>query len=207
MNYELIRKNTNYIKFKVRNRKIIVIAPFGMPYELIEKYIQKFKEKFKKEINDFKIAYLLDKEPLSEILYLGKKYTLKLEKSITEISIKDNLIVIPIVKEDINTSLLNWYKKRAEDILLGFCKKWEKILNINSKKIRLKLMKTRWGSCNYNKRYINLNIELLTKTMDFIDYVVLHEYAHIFHPNHSKEFYDFIRLYKPNYEIIIKTQR
>lgn len=206
MNYELIRKNTNYIKFKVRNRKIVVIAPFGMPDELIEKYIKKYKGKLEKEKSDFKIEYLLDKEPVREILYLGKKYTLKLEKSITEILIKDNLMLIPTVKEDINISLLNWYKERAEDLLLVFCKKWEGKLNVSSNKIRLKLMKTRWGSCNYNKKYINLNIELLTKNIDFIDYVVLHEYAHLFHPNHSKEFYNFIKKYKPNYEKI-KTQR
>lgn len=207
MKYDLFRRKTNYIKLKVINKRVIITAPIGMPHELVEKYFEKYKEKLEKEMDNFKISYLLDKETIKEITYLGRKYILKLEKSINKIEIREGFILIPESNSNINILLLDWYKEKAGDILLELCKKWEKILNINSKKIRFKLMKTRWGSCNYNKKYINLNIELLTKSIEFIDYVILHEYAHLFHPNHSKEFYNFIKIYKPNYETIIKTQR
>jgi len=61
-------------------------------------------------------------------------------------------------------------------------------------------MKTKWGSCNYKKRYINLNLYLIHKSLNAIESVILHEFAHFFHPNHSKEFYSFIRNIMPEYK-------
>ena len=65
-------------------------------------------------------------------------------------------------------------------------------------------MKTRWGSCNYNKRYVNINIELIKRSRFEIEYVILHELAHLKHPNHSKKFYDYVEKYMPNYKIAEK---
>lgn len=56
-------------------------------------------------------------------------------------------------------------------------------------------MQTRWGSCNYHKAYINLNLRLLQKSLKAIEYVILHELAHLKFPNHGKEFYAFIEYF------------
>ncbi|EGK7562189.1 M48 family metallopeptidase, partial [Campylobacter coli] len=60
-------------------------------------------------------------------------------------------------------------------------------------------MKTRWGSCNHKKGYINLNLRLLEKNLRAIEYVILHELSHIKFPNHSKEFYDFIHSFMSDF--------
>ena len=58
-------------------------------------------------------------------------------------------------------------------------------------------MKTRWGSCNPHKSYINLNIELIKKPKICIEYVVFHELVHLIYPNHSKA---ILRLFSSLYE-------
>ncbi len=58
--------------------------------------------------------------------------------------------------------------------------------------LSIKNMKTRWGSCNHNKAYVNLNLKLIQKSLRAIEYVILHEISHLKFPNHSKEFYTFI---------------
>ena len=65
-------------------------------------------------------------------------------------------------------------------------------------------MRTRWGSCNKAKGYINLNLDLITKKKEFIEYVVLHELAHLVYANHSKDFYALISKHMPDYKARIK---
>jgi hypothetical protein len=62
-------------------------------------------------------------------------------------------------------------------------------------------MKTRWGSCNYHKKFINLNLELIKKSRKSIEYVVFHELVHLIHPNHSPKFYNYLTLYMPDWKL------
>jgi len=65
-------------------------------------------------------------------------------------------------------------------------------------------MKTRWGSCNSQKGYINLNLELIKEPIRCIEYVVAHELAHLIHPNHSKEFYNYLSYLLPEWKELKK---
>ena len=49
-------------------------------------------------------------------------------------------------------------------------------------------MKTKWGSCNYAAKNIRLNTELVKKPKDLLEYVIVHELAHLLEPNHSGRF-------------------
>ena len=61
-------------------------------------------------------------------------------------------------------------------------------------------MKTRWGSCNPTKGYINLNSELIKKSKECIEYVIFHELTHLIHIDHNKQFYNFLSVYMPNWK-------
>ena len=62
-------------------------------------------------------------------------------------------------------------------------------------------MKTRWGSCNVKTKNINLNLELIKKPQECIEYVVLHELAHLKHPNHSKQFWEYVGMHMPDWKL------
>ena len=61
-------------------------------------------------------------------------------------------------------------------------------------------MKTRWGSCNTLTRSITFNLQLYKKPLEVIDYVILHELAHIPYPHHQKEFWNFVEKYIPDWK-------
>ncbi|MGL4687373.1 MAG: M48 metallopeptidase family protein, partial [Fusobacteriaceae bacterium] len=63
-----------------------------------------------------------------------------------------------------------------------------------------KFMKTRWGSCNTRKKYLNFNILLLASPLESIEYVVLHEIAHLKYPHHQKSFWNYISFYMPDWK-------
>lgn len=79
--------------------------------------------------------------------------------------------------------------------------KYLKITNQEITRVTIKKTKTRWGSCNYVKKTINLNFNLVLRDIQAIEYVVLHEIAHLTHPNHSKEFYAYVASYMPDWKV------
>ena len=70
-------------------------------------------------------------------------------------------------------------------------------------KINIKQIKYAWGSCS-SKKNITLNLELIKYNQEAIRYVILHELCHIKHMNHSKEFWNLVEKYMPNYKQVKK---
>ena len=68
------------------------------------------------------------------------------------------------------------------------------VLSVNYRK-----MKTKWGVCHPATGHICLNLYLALYHPDFLEYVILHELAHLRHPNHGKEFYQLIERYMPDF--------
>ena len=66
--------------------------------------------------------------------------------------------------------------------------------------IRTRDMDTRWGSCLVKKGIITLNKRLLEAPRNCIEYVVMHEFCHFIHPNHSKRFYGFLSMLMPDWK-------
>ena len=80
--------------------------------------------------------------------------------------------------------------------------KWEKITGLYSSSFQIKKMKTRWGTCNTRTKKIWLNLELAKKSDECIEYVILHELAHLKVPNHGKDFAYIMDKYMPNWRKI-----
>jgi len=66
--------------------------------------------------------------------------------------------------------------------------------------LRIRDMKTRWGSCSPARGAITLNKQLLEVPTNCIEYVVMHEICHFIHPNHSKQFYSFLTMLMPDWK-------
>lgn len=65
--------------------------------------------------------------------------------------------------------------------------------------IKIRKMSSRWGSCIPGKQKITFNSLLLEKPLESIEYVVVHEFSHFIHPDHSKEFYNFVAQILPDW--------
>ena len=147
--------------------------------------------------------------------FLGKEYNLTVKTgNFNAVSLKNNIRpneIILTVNENIFENIdekkkimEKWYFENAKKLFLQFMEKWLEILDENVEKVAIKPMKTRWGSCNYVKRYINLNTELIKRTPFEIEYVILHELTHLKYPNHGRSFYNYIEQYMPNYKVAEK---
>lgn len=73
-------------------------------------------------------------------------------------------------------------------------------LGVAYPEIRIRKMRSRWGSCIPGKQRITFNSLLLEKPLDSIAYVVVHEFSHFIHPNHSPAFYEFVEQILPDWK-------
>ena len=89
-------------------------------------------------------------------------------------------------------------RKKAKDIIPLKVEYYAKIMQVNPSSVKINSAKKRYGSCSGTNN-LNFSLYLMDKDERFIDYVVVHELAHIKHHNHSKDFYRFIEEFMPDY--------
>ena len=126
-----------------------------------------------------------------EILYFGEVYAL------SSFPYSDTLAyVCQACNTDINSYYQNFYKKEALTYLKGRLEYFANIMNLEPKEMRLRRMKRQWGNCR-SSGVITFNIHLMQVPKECIDYVVVHELAHMVHMNHSKAFHALVEQYLP----------
>ena len=97
----------------------------------------------------------------------------------------------------------DFYKNYAKEHLTQRVEYFSKVMNLDYNEVKFRKMKSRWGSCS-SKKVITLNSELIKIKKELIDYVVVHELAHLVHMNHSKSFHDLVEKYIVNSKKIRK---
>ena len=143
-----------------------------------EKQVLKMINLVKKKINKEESFYYLGKR--YDLIYLNKK----------GITFGENKV---FVSPDFN--LDKWYKKEAEKV---FGMELDKMYNAFVYKIpypsglTIRKMKTRWGVCNVKTHKITLNLELIKKRIECLDYVIVHELSHLLYANHSRDFWQVV---------------
>lgn len=72
-------------------------------------------------------------------------------------------------------------------------------LNLSLLPTKVKVLKSKYGSVHLGRKYIVINAKLALLPINYLKYVLIHEYAHLIEPNHSKKFYDVVRVLMPDY--------
>lgn len=207
-------KQQKNLYLKLKGNKIIVSAPFFVKPEVIENFVKDNLDKLIIKIadhqlyDDLKIARIsLTNEPF--IYFLDQKLSINIKyQKQTKFFIDDNSFVIctplsinnkneqELLLKKINTFL----KKVAQPIFWERINYWQTIMKLKIVTLEIRLMKNKWGVCFPNIQKITLNPKLIHFSYQIIDYVVIHELVHLIYPNHSKDFWNLVALYCPEYK-------
>ncbi len=94
-----------------------------------------------------------------------------------------------------------WHKALLHEAVPPLLRKWEEKLGVRVAGYFLQRMKTRWGGCNYRSGTIRLNTELVKKPKDLLEYVLVHELAHLVEPTHSERFVALMTRHYPAWRV------
>ena len=97
--------------------------------------------------------------------------------------------------------LLRWYRRRLREQIPLLLTKWEPRVGVEVAEIRIKKMKTRWGTCTSEARRIWLNLELIKKPVVCLEYILVHEMIHFLERHHNDRFRSLIDKILPQWQI------
>ncbi|MBI4686643.1 MAG: M48 family metallopeptidase [Nitrospirae bacterium] len=202
---KIIRSKRKTIALEIaRDATLIVRAPYRTPMDFIEKVV--FKKRFwikeKQEIIRDRYQKIASKKFVSGegFLYLGNMYRLEfIDASDMSIVFNNGFQIsrqhIYMAKE----ILTAWYKEKAYQKISERADWYSSLYGLKYNKIKISDAQKRWGSCSA-KGNLNFSWRLIMAPLRVIDYVVVHELAHLEENNHSKAFWNKVKIMLPDYE-------
>lgn len=195
----LIRSNRRSIALEIRgNGELIVRAPLKLAHSSILDIVRKKAEWIKEKQQKIKAR----KFPAADEKYfLGRKLkilTVPGEK--VSISFDENSFFITLPQHrTVNALLSRWYKQKTLEIVFPRTVQLAKEFRLEVTKISISTANRRWGSCN-KKGHITFSFKLIMLPMEIIEYIIIHELAHLVELNHSKQFWESVQKMMPEYE-------
>ena len=143
-----------------------------------------------------------------EAVWLGKKYHVRFEHASKSFLLFEDDTIVYYLKEQSEEEIARTFYREGAKMLAKIIAErrgeWdEKICHVHGKpvpRITIKYMTSRWGSCTPAKNHISMSVRLIHFDAKALDYVLLHEYVHILVPNHSREFYDTVASFMPDWK-------
>lgn len=93
-----------------------------------------------------------------------------------------------------------WYRAQVRAAAQPLLRKWQAIMGVQAGKLLVQRMKTKWGSCNPKTGLIRLNTDLAKKPPEHLEYVIVHELAHLIEASHGERFVAAMDMFLPKWQ-------
>ena len=210
LNYELVRAKIKNMYILIRDGKVIVKVPRSISDNRVTDFINSKEDWIVKKLKEVEEKSVKEKKFVSGEVFkiLGNNYILNVERGDFKKSIvnMENGFINVFVNEDSSADKIRdlidkMYYKLAIVVVDKSVDMWRGVINIAPDVVVIKKLKTAWGKCN-SKRKITINPDLMKYDQRVIDYVVLHEFCHLRYMNHSKDFWNMVSKYMPDYKLL-----
>ena len=190
------------------NGKVKIAAPERMELDTIRvfainklKWIKKQQKVFKNQERETKREFLE-----SESHYFqGKRYLLSVIEQETKpkVILKHSVIEL-YIRPNTSTKkrkeiLDEWYREEMKKEIPKMLEKWENKIGVKTNDFGVKIMRTKWGTCNIEAKRIWLNLELAKKPLECLEYIVVHELVHLLERSHNDRFVRFMNEFMPKW--------
>ena len=189
-----------------RDRNVIVHAPEGTSEEKIQEIItlkrQWIQEKIKHAQKFSEQPHPPGKELVNgeSALYLGRNYRIQIVPTgASEIQFKQRFLIPASFLGEQKTVLREWYIKKANETIIPRVQSLTRELGVEPANAKIVDNRYRWGSCTA-KNIVSFNWRIIKAPMYVVDYVIVHELAHLLENNHTPRFWNIVRSQSPKME-------
>lgn len=136
----------------------------------------------------------------------GKRYLLKVVEvdAPPSLELKHSRMILrvrPGTNDEKKQEFVNgWYREQIKASVPSLIAKWAPLLGVTAERFFVQQMKTKWGGCNPAKRSIRLNTDLAKKPRECLEYIVVHEMAHLIEPTHNARFIALMDYFMPGWK-------
>ena len=186
-----------------RDRSVIVHAPEAVSDRKIQQVVESKRQWLYEKIGHPQKYQDLPHPPGKELvsgesaLYLGRQYRIEVVKNgLTEVQFAHRFLIPATKGKKRVEALRNWYITKANEKILPRVKLHARDLGVEVAEVKIVDNRYRWGSCTLRDN-VNFNWRLIKSPMFVIDYVIVHELAHLIEANHTPKFWNIVSIQSP----------
>lgn len=188
----------------ISENELLVKAPIYVSDAEIEEMLVKYQNRISRQINDYKEEQ--QKKEENVLYYLGKPYTYHVELGKrNQVLIADEITITHTISRSYIEVYESFCKKEAQRIgidLLNEC--IMKFPGLVYPELKIKKVKSKWGSCAYMKNEITINSVMVMCPLECFREVMYHELCHFYVHDHSPRFHELLETVCPNHRKIEK---
>lgn len=207
--YELTRKRVKNVNFRAKENGIVAVsANSRVSVRQIEDFLTERADFFLKAFEQMQKRALENSKNSRLVRFLGRDFPVRIIENSREIAVLDENELRVFTKSSDESYIVELREKVILTRFAALCRELdgevrarlsEKGFAPPPTRISIKDMKSRWGSCSYNRGHISINIRLSAFPRETVLSVFYHEYAHFWHHDHSQNFYRFLLELYPDY--------
>lgn len=216
MRVDVVHKNIKNLHLSVLppQGKVRIAAPLHMKLDTIRVFVISRLAWIRSQQNKMQVQeretprHCLNRE--SHYVW-GKRYLLQKTEhdQAPVITLKRSKLLMQVRPETSEArcqSLLDaWYREQVRATVPELIAKWEAVMGVRVGRVFVQRMKTKWGSCNPASRAIRLNTDLAKKPPECLEYIVVHEMAHLLEPTHNTRFIALMDMFMPQWQHVRAT--
>ena len=201
-----VKRSANRKKLTItveRDRTIVVHAPLKATQETIQRVVDSKRQWICEKIHNGPKYQDLPHPPGKELvsgesaLYLGRLYRVEIVKNgLTEIQLTQRFLIPASHAPRRRGALRHWYLARAKETILPRVEQQASVLGVEYRRAKIVDSRYRWGSCTAHDN-LTFNWRLIKAPMFVIDYIIVHELAHLIEDNHTARFWNVVRAHVP----------
>jgi len=204
--YKLIRSNRKTIAIHItKDAQVEVRAPFGAKQKEIDKFISLKRDWIQKHL--VRINQVQEERLKFELNYgdhlrlMGRKIPI-LARAGNKVGFDGQCFYLPpkFLTDEIKGAIIGLYKQIAKQVLTDRTFAYAREMGLLPRAVKVNSAKTRWGSCS-SKGSINYSWRLIMADEEVINYVIVHELAHLKELNHSPKFWAVVASILPDYKM------
>ena len=189
-----------------RDRTIIVHAPQGTSEEVVRRVVDAKRQWILAKLRHPQKYQERPHAPGKEVVngesapYLGRDYRIEVAETASGEIEFSHIFVVPVAHQARRREVLrHWYIARARETILARVEQHAREVGVRFTAAKIVDNRYRWGSCTVNDN-VNFNWRLIKAPMFVIDYVIVHELAHLIEANHTSRFWSIVRANTPRME-------
>lgn len=210
---EVVKKNIKNVHLSVYPPagRVKISAPLRMKVETIRVYaisklgwIKQQQKRLRGQRRETPREYL-DRE--SHYVW-GKRYLLRIveQDAAPKLELKHGSFIFTVrpgtAASKRRAIVDDWYRAQLKNVVPPLIVKWERVMGVEVQRYFVQKMKTKWGSCNTESKSIRVNTELAKKPQECLEYIVVHEMAHLHTRRHDAYFIGLMDRFLPNWRLV-----
>lgn len=209
LSIQLTKKRVKYLNVRIqRTGEVHVSSPLRLPLRQVYDFVREKRhwiEKHRQQLLAHLPAAPSRLETGELLFFLGKRYELKVHPSshFQRVELNGGALDLYINSEasfeQKQQMIRQWYRDHMQQRLPALFEKWEAVIGVKANVYGIKRMKSRWGSCNIQKKRIWLNLSLIERPLMALEYVIVHELVHLLEASHNKRFYALMSQFMPDF--------